>query len=117
MMQLKLYTDRDQFHALDALNNCMLDVYLNRSSKELEVFGLTDLPRIEQFVARALKTFSIVNLPTEAHFKHVFVSNGLETIGMWRLSDLAFNMVVLCAEPSNALIAQAQLEFSKARLR
>ena len=115
MMFLKLYSEHDYFKALDDLNDSILDIQLTHSSIDLEFFGLVDLEKTRHSVEKALRTCRTANIPIKGNFKHIFLSNGTDTISMWRLSDLAFKMVILYADPISPSIAEAHIEFARSR--
>lgn len=112
-MYLKLYTEHDLFEALSELQEAFHEVQLTHSSLELEVYGLVDMPTTQVIIERAVRACQIVNIPIRGNFKHVYVSNGVETVRIWRLSELAFKLVILYADPDSPAIVRAQIAFLK----
>ncbi len=72
--------------------------------------GCQSMEELRQAIKRATQVCTIMHLPLNENFKTVFRACKGEVIQDWRLSPLAYMLMVINADATNDIIAQTQLE-------
>jgi hypothetical protein len=67
-------------------------------------------------IRRATEVCSSMHMPLQENFKVVFRSSNGEVLQDWRLSPLAYMLMILNADSHNDLVARTQVEVAKRML-
>lgn len=94
----------------DSLADSKLTLY---ASDLLSQNGCQSMAELRQAIKRATQVCTTMGLPLRENFKTVFRACRGEVIQDWRLSPLAYMLMVINADAANDIIAQAQLEVVK----
>ncbi|WP_347159179.1 hypothetical protein [Pontibacter chitinilyticus] len=78
--------------------------------------GCQSMEELSQAIRRATEVCSSMHLPLRENFKVVFRSSQGEVVQDWRLSPMAYMLMVINADSRNNLIARAQVEMVKRAL-
>jgi len=103
--QTQTYSRLHEF--IDSLADQQLTFY---ASDLLNQQGCDSMSTLEQAVKRATEVCSSMHLPLRENFKVVFRSQNGKLVQDWRLSPMAYLLMVLNADSHNALVARAQVE-------
>ena len=76
------------------------------------LLNMDDETEITQSLTNAMEACRSVKLPINRNFKRIFRYNGNDIIADWKISSLAFYLMVINCNPSNELVAQAQIHFA-----
>ncbi len=74
--------------------------------------NIEDTNDIDASLCRALQVCGSLQIPYNQHFKKVFRSDGENIIVDWKISSFACYLIVINCNPSNGLVAKAQLHFA-----
>lgn len=102
----------DGYSGADLFENAMIDQNLVFYADSLTDIGFEPLTGITDGVTRAIEICSKHGLPVKNHFKTVYISDAnTHTIRKaWRLSKLAYALVVINGSYKNPMVSQLQLE-------
>ncbi|WP_242918846.1 hypothetical protein [Pontibacter liquoris] len=98
---------------IDSMADSKLTFY---ASDLLSQHGCESMAELSQAIKRATQVCSSMHLPLRENFKVVFRSRGGEVLQDWRLSPMAYMLMVINADASNDLIARMQVEMVKRAL-
>jgi len=92
----------------DALN----DLHLTFRATQLHAMGIGSMEMIEKAVERAISVCTSNGILIEEHFKTVYIAdNDSHCLSKdWKLSRLAYTLVLINAESSSPLVGRMQLE-------
>lgn len=94
------------------------DQKLKYTASELqEMLGYVELKQLEDAVRRAMAVFRAQHLPIEEHFKAVYCNIEHDLQRDWRLSPLAYALVLLNADPAHPEVARLQLRLLSQSLK
>ena len=103
--QTRTYSRLDDF--IDSLADRQLTCY---ASDLLEQRGCENMGELGQAVKRATEVCHSMHLPLQENFKVVFRSVNGNVVQDWRLSPMAYLLMVLNADPHNEMVARTQVE-------
>lgn len=103
--QTRTYSRLDDF--IDSLADRQLTCY---ASDLLEQRGCENMSELGQAVKRATEVCHSMHLPLRENFKVVFRSVNGKVVQDWRLSPMAYLLMVLNADPHNEMVARTQVE-------
>ncbi|WP_237586881.1 hypothetical protein [Pontibacter russatus] len=92
---------------IDSLADRELTCY---ASDLLQQRGCASITELGQAVRRATEVCHSMHLPLRENFKVVFRSQGGKVVQDWRLSPMAYLLMVLNADPHNDMVARTQVE-------
>ncbi len=78
---------------------------------------IEDTNDIDASLSRALHVCGSLQIPFNQHFKKVFRSDGENVMVDWKISAFACYLIIINCNPSNGLVAKAQLHFAMNRFR
>ena len=105
------------YNAIDAFADSLADSKLTfYASDLLNCKGCQDMEELRQALKRATQVCTTMHLPLRENFKVVFRSREGEVMQDWRLSPLAYMLMVINADAENDLIAHTQVEMVKRAL-
>ena len=78
--------------------------------------NIEDTNDMDASLCRALQVCSNLQIPFNQHFKKVFRSDGENTMVDWKISSFACYLIVINCNPSNGLVAKAQLHFAMKKM-
>ncbi|MCX2741886.1 hypothetical protein [Pontibacter anaerobius] len=110
--QTRTYTPLENF--LDSLADKELTCY---ASDLLQQHGCESMVELSQAIKRATEVCTSMHLPLRENFKPVYRSRNGEVVQDWRLSPMAYMLMVLNADARNDLVARTQLEMVRRFLR
>jgi hypothetical protein len=84
-----------------------------RASQIQERLGYTHLNQLEEAIRRAMAACRAQGLPLEEHFKPVYCSMEHDLQRDWRLSSLAYALVLLNSDPAHPEVARLQFSLLK----
>lgn len=94
------------------------DQKLTYTASELQdMLGYRQLKQLDEAVRRAMAVCRAQHLPLEEHFKPVYCSMEHDLQRDWRLSPLAYALVLLNADPAHPEVARLQLRLLKQSLK
>lgn len=82
------------------------------ASEITELLGLPKNEDLQNAVNRAIKICSSLHISVDENFRTIFRFTGNALITDWKLSALACYLVTINADPSNPIVAKAQLFFT-----
>lgn len=94
-MKLLLYNQRETFHALNQLEEVILDAELKYLASDLLFDRVNQTLQIQRAVKRAIKMCIKEDIDVRSHFKPVYTCTSSQVIVDWRLSFLAKKLVSL----------------------
>ncbi|WP_299757192.1 hypothetical protein [uncultured Pontibacter sp.] len=106
--QSRTYSPLDNF--LDSLAEKDLTCY---ASDLLQQHGCESMNELSQAIKRATEVCNSMHLPLQENFKVVYRSRNGEVVQDWRLSPMAYMLMVLNANAKNDLVARTQVEMVK----
>lgn len=92
---------------LESLRYQKLKYYASELQQRLQI---TELNELKQAVNRAMSVCRIQQLGMEDHFKPIYRCEESQVIIDWKLSPLAYCLVMLNANPAHAEVARLQLQ-------
>ncbi|MCJ8163610.1 hypothetical protein MKJ04_02075 [Pontibacter sp. E15-1] len=102
---------------LDDFVNSMAENQLTfYASDLLQERGCDSIIEIELAVRRATEICNSMHLPLRENFKSVFRSRNGEVVQDWRLSPMAYMLMILNADPHHELVARMQVELVRRAL-
>lgn len=101
----RTYSRLDDF--VDSLADRQLTCY---ASDLLQQRGCQSLSELGEAVKRATEVCNSMHLPLQENFKVVFRSQNGKVVQDWRLSPMAYLLMVLNADPHNDVVARTQVE-------
>src|SRR5688572_27080523 len=101
-MNMVLY-HRIEFNSMQGLNDAIDFQFLPYKASELFYYGMNSLDELEEAVNRAMVVCRHGGITIEKNFRALFVASNNGLIKEWRLSDLARKLILLNANPANAL--------------
>lgn len=110
--------ERSGYHSpiddfVDSLADSKLTFY---ASDMLSRKGCESMEELRQALKRATEVCTSMHLPLRENFKVVFRSRAGEVVQDWRLSPLAYLLMVINADSHNDLVAHMQVEMVKRAL-
>ncbi|HEY4650101.1 MAG TPA: hypothetical protein VIG72_01755 [Pontibacter sp.] len=99
---------------LDSLAERNLTFY---ASDLLEQRACQSLEELGQAVVRASEVCSCMQLPLRENIKAVYRARNGQVVQDWRLSPMAYMLLLLNADSRNQLVAQLQVELVKRALQ
>lgn len=110
---LKPYDYLDEILAGQAFSQRIQDLKLNRFASEImELLEISDEQEIQSSLERAFQTIDSLNISFDSNFRKVFRYNGDSLVADWRVSPLAFYLIVINCSPGHKMVARAQLYFT-----
>ncbi|TPE45953.1 hypothetical protein [Pontibacter mangrovi] len=106
--QTRSYTPLENF--LDSLADNKLTCY---ASDLLQQHGCESMEELALAIRRATEVCNSMHLPLRENFKPVYRSRNGEVVQDWRLSPMAYMLMVLNADARNGLVARTQVEMVK----
>lgn len=103
--QTRTYTPLENF--LDSLAEKELTCY---ASDLLQQHGCESMDELSLAIKRATEACNSMHLPLQENFKPVYRSQNGEVVQDWRLSPMAYMLMVLNADAKNDLVARTQIE-------
>ena len=105
----------------NSLINNFLDSMAERNltfyaSDLLEKHGCQSREELGQAVKRTTEVCSCMHLPIQENIKTVYRSQNGQAVQDWRLSPMAYMLLVINADSRNQLVAQLQVELIKRAL-
>ncbi|WP_439882966.1 hypothetical protein ACSX1A_07310 [Pontibacter sp. MBLB2868] len=101
-------TSLDDF--LDSMADRNLTFY---ASDLLQVTGYESMEELSQALKRATEVCNCMHLPLRENFKVVYRSKAGSVVQDWRLSPMAYLLMVINSNSQNDLVAQLQVEMVK----
>jgi hypothetical protein len=103
----------------DAVEEAINDQKLTFSARSLRDIGFNSLGEIASAVERAMMICSRNGLAIREHFRPVYLSdNSTHTIFKdWKMSKLAYTLVIINGDTANCAVARLQLEMLKTYLK
>jgi hypothetical protein len=98
---------------LDSLADKQLTIY---ASDLLEQRGCDSIEELGQAVRRATEICSTLHLPLRENFKVVYRSRNGKVVQDWRLSPMAYLLMVINSDFHNDVVARTQVEMVKRAL-
>lgn len=92
---------------LDSVADQKLTYY---ASDLLELTGCASMKELSQALKRATEVCSCMHLPLRENFKVVYRSHEGEVLQDWRLSPMAYLLLIINADAHSELVAQMQVE-------
>lgn len=77
-----------------------------------EFIGLSKKEELRDIIHRAMKVCSALHISIDENFRTIFRFTGNSLITDWKLSALACYLLTINADPSNPIVAKAQLFFT-----
>jgi hypothetical protein len=108
-MDVVLY-HRIEFNSMQGLNDAIDLTFLQYKASDLFYYGMNNTGELETAINRAIIACRACNVAVEKNFRVLFVSSNNGLVKEWLLSDLARKLILLNANPSNALVANLQLK-------
>lgn len=109
-MLVTIESTRSQ-HPFTDFEDSLADSLLTHYATELlEQQGCDNLIELRQAVKRATEVCNCMHLPLRENFKVVYRSRNGEVVQDWRLSPMAYMLMVLNANSSNSFVARTQVE-------
>ncbi len=107
----------EQLHQSNLINS-FLDSLAERNLKYyasdlLEKHGCKNHEELDQAVKRATEVCSCMHLPLNENIKAVYRSQNGQVVQDWRMSPMAYMLLVINADSRNQLVAQMQVELVK----
>lgn len=109
--QTQRYSRLDDF--MDSLAEKQLTCY---ASDLLQQRGCDSITELEAAVKRATEICHSMKLPLQENFKAVFRSQNGKVVQDWRLSPMAYMLMVLNADSHHELVARMQVELVRRAL-
>ncbi|MEP6748851.1 MAG: hypothetical protein ABJB86_14060 [Bacteroidota bacterium] len=78
----------------------------------MRILDIEDEAEIAVSIKRAFQACMVMNIPLNRHFKRVYCFDGTSLIADWKISALAFYLIVVNCNPGNERVAKAQLYFA-----
>lgn len=110
--QTRNYAPLENF--LDSLADKELTCY---ASDLLQQHGCESLEDLSEAVRRATEVCNSMHLPLRENFKVVYRSKNGQVVQDWRLSPMAYMLMVLNADSKNDLVARTQVEMVRRVLK
>lgn len=82
------------------------------ASEITELIGLLKNEELKDAVDKAIKICAALHIPVDENFRTIFRFTGNALITDWKLSALACYLVTINANPSNPIVAKAQIFFT-----
>lgn len=76
------------------------------------LLNMDDEAEMIQSLTSAMEACRSLKLPIHRNFKRIYRYNGNDIVADWKISSLAFYLIVINCNPSNELVAQAQIHFA-----
>lgn len=95
---------------LDSLADQNLTYY---ASDLLQLTGTENIEELSQALKRATEVCNCMHLPLRENFKVVYRSQNGEVVQDWRLSPMAYLLMVINSNSQSDLVAQIQVEMVK----
>lgn len=109
--QTRSHTPLENF--IDSMADTQLTCY---ASDLFQQRGCDTLNELSQAIRRATEVCTSMHLPLQENFKVVYRSRNGEVVQDWRLSPMAYLLMVLNANSQNDVVARTQVEMVKRML-
>lgn len=107
-MNITIYR-QERSQSLDDFVDAFAHQNLRYYASELRTVGLKMPADIYIAVGRALKACQALHIPANQHIKTVYLFRDGTIYSDWLLSPLGLKLVLLNADPTNAVIAKIQM--------
>ncbi|MGB3781042.1 MAG: hypothetical protein WA960_21945 [Tunicatimonas sp.] len=108
MYTITLYSSTPPSEALRGFQAAVAAQRLPRTSHELYALGFS-YEELHRAVSRAMNACLAIYEPMEQHFQCTYLCHQRTVVPSWRLSETAFRLVVLNANPSHSRVAKFQM--------
>jgi len=112
MQGITIYHRASSSEAIRGFQSALFGQRLSRVLYELHALGLDD-EELRQALKRAMNACLALNLPIEQHFRCTYVCHRRTVMPSWKLSETAFRLVLLNANPTHPEVARFQLKLAK----
>lgn len=109
MQSITIYHREPTFETILGFQSTLWGRQLSRALYELHALGLEG-EDLRQALKRAMNACLALNLPIEQHFRCTYVCHQQTVVPSWKLSETAFRLVLLNANPVHPKVAQFQLK-------
>lgn len=100
----------------DFIDSCADKELIYYASDLLQQRGCRSIQELRQAVRRATEVCKSMHLPLRENIKVVYRSQHGEVVQDWRLSPLAYMLMVINADAQNDLVARLQVEMVRRAL-
>ncbi|MFA0960502.1 hypothetical protein AB9P05_01720 [Roseivirga sp. BDSF3-8] len=96
----------------DAFQEALDNHELRFTSRNLQEFGFDTYGELSQAINRAMQVCALSGMPVDKHFRCVYLSDEVsKTVCQdWKLSKLAYTLVLLNGKPENPMTSRMQVE-------
>jgi hypothetical protein len=109
MRSITIYRGEPPTEAIRGFQSALFGQRLSRTLYELHTLGL-DEEELQLALKRAMNACLALDLPFEQHFRCTYVCYRQAVVPSWKLSETAFRLVLLNADPTHPRVAQFQLK-------
>ena len=109
MHNITIYRREPPTEAIRSFQSAIFGQRLSRALYELHALGLDD-EELRQALKRAMNACLALDLPFEQHFRCTYVCYRQAVVPSWNLSETAFRLVLLNADPTHPKVAKFQLK-------
>jgi len=109
---LKLFEDTEK--TIEQQNKqCFFEARLNYFASEImQSLEIEDAEEIANSYYRAFQACSVLHISFNRNFKRVYRYDGTNMIADWKVSALAYYLIIINCNPCNEQVAKAQLYFA-----
>ncbi len=108
MYTIALYSSTPSSEALRGFQAAVAEQRLPRTSHELYALDFS-YEELHRAVSRAMNACLTVDEPMEYHFQCTYLCHQRTVVPSWRLSETAFRLVMLNANPVHPRVAKFQM--------
>ncbi len=111
-------TDQTRVHSrIDDFVESLTDRNLTFYASDLmKLEGCQSMDELQDALKRTTEVCTCMHLPLQENFKAVFRSAGSEVVQDWRLSPLAYMLLVINSDSSKDVVAKVQVELVRRML-
>ncbi|MEM8965222.1 MAG: hypothetical protein AAGE93_02320 [Bacteroidota bacterium] len=109
MQNITIYHREPPTEAIKGFQSALFGRQLSRALYELHTLGFGD-EELHQALKRAMNACLALDLPIEQHFRCTYVCHRQAVVPSWKLSETAFRLVLLNANPIHPEVAQFQIK-------
>ncbi len=109
MQSITIYRQESPAESIQGFQSVLFGQRLSRALYELHALGLSD-EELRPALKRAMNACLALDLPIEQHFRCTYVCHQQTVVPSWKLSETAFRLVLLNANPAHPRVAQFQLK-------
>jgi len=85
-------------------------------SEVMEILAIEESEEIVISLNRTFRAFGTLQLPFNQNFKKIYRFDGIDMVLDWKISPLACYLIIINCDPTNELVAKAQLHFAMNRM-